>query len=546
MSSPRVRRILLLALVGGILVDVVVPGNAAGVNAPIVMLALLGGAFFVAGRDGFRRLDVADAWMPPAAVGLAAMAAVRADDWLILWDLAFAAALAAGSIACLAGGRITRGVVPRVLELAVGVTAAAGAGILVLVGGMPDPHAAPAEPPPSPYAARPGTAAAGPDRLRRWVVRVAPVLRGVVIAVPIVFVFGALFVSADAVFARLASDVLSWHPDVDVEDLVGRAFVVLLVAWCAAGLLGLAGGLMPVFLPDALEVGGAAARPARRSLGAASATDLAGPDRDRLGSTEAATVLAVVDGLFAVFVVLQVAYLFGGHETMTLAGLTYAEYARRGFFELVLVAVLAGTLAVTLDLAVGLRSRVQLAAALALLGLTGVVLASALLRLRLYQDAYGWTELRFVVLTAIAWLSVALAVAAGLLLARRTPWTLHALGIMVLVTIAAMNVVGPQAFVTARNVERAIDPSLVPPGGRTGLDAGYLEELGDEAVVPVLAAWDRLGAGDRLALEPFLRHRAEALRSDPRLLGWPAWNLTRERARAALATWEVAAGAASR
>ena len=38
---------------------------------------------------------------------------------------------------------------------------------------------------------------------------------------------------------------------------------------------------------------------------------------------------------------LQVAYLFGGLDTLDAAGITYAQYARRGFFELVAAACLA-------------------------------------------------------------------------------------------------------------------------------------------------------------------------------------------------------------
>jgi hypothetical protein len=266
----------------------------------------------------------------------------------------------------------------------------------------------------------------------------------------------------------------------------------------------------------------------------------------RLGAVEATTIVLVVDVLFGVFVALQLAYLFGGRDTLAVAGLTYAEYARRGFFDLVIVAVLAGTLAVTLDLAVAHRTRLHLAGALTLVGLTAVILVSAFLRLRLYQDAYGWTELRFVVLAAILWLGAALAITGGLLVTRRTPWVLHALGVLVLVAVAAMNIAGPQAFVAQRNLERAIDPSLVPAGGRTGLDADYLWELGDEAVVPVVGAWTRLGAGDRAALAPALQQRSTELATDPALRGWPAWNLTRERAREALRAWEAAQGTASR
>jgi hypothetical protein len=73
-------------------------------------------------------------------------------------------------------------------------------------------------------------------------------------------------------------------------------------------------------------------------------------------------------------------------------------------------------------------------------------------------------------------------------------------------------------------------------GGRNGLDEGYLASLGDEAVPAVAAAVDRLpDPVDRAALERFLDGRAAELRENPALLGWPAWNLARERARAALA-----------
>ena len=366
------------------------------------------------------------------------------------------------------------------------------------------------------------------DRLRPWL----PVYRGLLIATPILLVFALLFASADAVFAGLVRDALHLPISIDVEDVTGRAVVVLVVAWAAAGLFALGAGRLPLLIPGPST----SPVPQARSLGAASAADLA-RGRGALGSTEAATVLVAVDALFAAFVVLQLAYLFGGRDTLAVAGMTYADYARRGFFELVAVAVLAGTLVVCLDLAVRWRSRAQLAAGVALLALTGVVLASALVRLRLYQDAYGWTELRFVVLVAIGWLALALGLTAWLVATRRTRWTLHVLGILVLATVAGMSVVGPQSFVADRNLERALDPSLVPAGGRSGLDRAYLASLGDEAIPAVVAAYDRLPAADRLGLDGFLRRRAADLRADPTLQGWPSFNVTRERARAALAAW---------
>jgi hypothetical protein len=524
-------RILLLAVAGGVLTDVLVPGNVVGLNAPLLVAALLAAAMLTAGREGLARMDPADAWLGPAALALAAMAAVRADPWLVTADLLLAVAMAAGAIACLGGGRVTRGLVPRVLTVTAGVIAAALVGAVEVLAALRRPRAAAS----AADAGRP----AGDDtrgRLGRLLRRAAPVLRGLVIAVPLVVVFAALFASADAVFDQLARQALDWRLDLDLGDLADRALVVTLAAWVAAGLLALAGARLPALagaswpahaMPGGAPDGG-------RSLGAASAAVMA--RKSRAGTIEATTVLLVLDALFVAFVVLQLAYLFGGRDTPAAVGLTYAEYARRGFFELVAVAILAGSLVVALDLAVVRRSIAQLAAAVALLGLTAVVLASALLRLRLYQDAYGWTELRFVVLVAIGWLAAAVVVTIVLLASRRTRWTLHVLGIMVLVTVAGMNVVGPQAFVADRNLERALDPSLVPAGGRTGLDTPYLSSLGDEAVPAVARAIARLpDPADRAWLERFLDGRAAELRENPSLLGWPAWNLARERARAALA-----------
>ena len=400
MARVTVRRVLLLAALVGVLFDLVVPGHAPGLNALVVTAVLLLAAALVADPAALRRFDPADAWLPVAALVLASMAAVRADPWLVTADVLLAGALVAGSIAAFAGTRITRGIVPRVLEAAGGVAAAACVGTLAILQRSAADRADAA----GPRDEQAGAAARIRAGLRPW----TPVLRGLLLAAPIVVLFTLLFASADAVFAGLARTALGFHVEADLDDLATRATVIAVVAWGAAGLLALAGGLLPTLVP------GSDARPAGRSLGAASSADLARGGLT-VGSTEAATVLVVVDLLFAAFVALQLAYLFGGRDTLALAGLTYADYARRGFFELVAVARAgrdARRRASSSPCAGGrapARSRV-----LALLALTASSSLSAFVRLRLYQDAYGWTELRFVVLTAIVWLAVALAATAWL------------------------------------------------------------------------------------------------------------------------------------
>src|SRR5207248_10267848 len=108
----------------------------------------------------------------------------------------------------------------------------------------------------------------------------------------------------------------------------------------------------------------------------------------RLGATEVAAALAVVDLLFLAFVLVQLRYLFGGQGLVeTRVHLTYAQYARHGFFELVAVALLVLPLLLGADyLTRGAERRARLVRMLsvALVALVLVVMASALQRMRLY------------------------------------------------------------------------------------------------------------------------------------------------------------------
>jgi Domain of unknown function (DUF4173) len=332
---------------------------------------------------------------------------------------------------------------------------------------------------------------------------VAPVLRGLLIAVPVAIVFVALFSAADAVFARIVGNIFGL--EIDLGDAGWRMALAAALAWVAAGAIGVVGSDAPAQTADVGRAGW------------------------RIGATEVVTVLVVVNAIFAVFVALQAAYLFGGLDTLELTGLTYAAYARRGFLELVAVAVLVGTTVLVLEALVQPRTRRYVVAALALTGLTGVVLASAALRLRLYQEAYGWTELRFYVLTAIVFLALGLLLAIRAIIAGRSRRLLHGFFALGLTVALAANVIGPVRFVTDANLERALHPELVPPNGSTGLDVDYLVVLDTDAVGPLVDALPDL--------DPALRRQVEATLSDRDVVTsrqWQDWSLSRLIAASAL------------
>jgi len=256
----------------------------------------------------------------------------------------------------------------------------------------------------------------------------------------------------------------------------------------------------------------------------------------------AVVVLLVLDAVFGLFVVLQAAYLFGGLDTLALSGMTYSEYARRGFFELVIVAVLSGAVVLALDATVVERSRTFRVAAAGLAVLTGVVLLSATVRLGLYQQAYGWTELRFFTLAGISWLGVGVVATVAGVLVERAGWVPRVMVGAGLAIALVVNAIGPQAFVASQNLARAMDPSLVPADGESGLDVRYLGSLGDDVVPLLVEAVPRLPEAEATRVEGVLRRRALDIVTAGGPPGLPSWNLGHERAREALRAGGYIAG----
>jgi hypothetical protein len=519
MTRPVALRILGLAAVIGLVAQALLLGNLLGVNAPILAAALLGAAYLLRPTD--RRIDPLDRWLPPAALAISVSIAVRADPTLLLIDLAAAGALLGASIAAIAGMAVTRRSAVAVVELGFLVLGWAGIGILRVTAATRRRDE------------DPGTGSGSVrSRLPPWV---GPIARGLLIALPVLFVFASLFSAADAAFDRLMGRLFTWN--VDLGEIPLRLSVAFLIAWAVAGLLAVAsGGLDPTLDEGPAPPPG----PPAQSLGAA-ALGLADPDRAaamtagiRLGAIESATILIAVDVLFGLFVVVQLAYLFGGLDTLAVTGLPYAQYARSGFFELVWVAALAGGLLATVHAIAARRTPALVGAGLALAGLTAVILASALLRLRIYQDAYGWTELRFYVLATIVWLGIGIGITFVLVARDRMRWLLHGLAIAAVVVLVGINLVGPSRLIAEQNVARVLDPALVPVDGKTGLDLGYALRLGDDAIPALVVALPALDPSDRSALLRRLHARRDALVADG--ADWPSWNLGRELARRALAT----------
>jgi len=433
MDPRTARRLALLALGLGIVGDILFDRQALGINVPFAIATAMTAGTVVRPRG--TRIDRLDVWLPPVGLLAAVGVALRTDPPIVALDVALATAATLAWLVAVSGQAVTRRSVDVVIAFGVWASLWLGFGGTTVVAG----------------AARDGAIRdAG-----RWGRPLLPVLRGLALATPVVVVLGALLAGADDGFAAIVGRIA--HLPFDLPDLSVRAVIVIAFAWIAAGALAVANGGLP-FQPAAPGLAGAEPR----SLGAAARSGIG----DRTGwialpgATEALVVLLVVDVLFGVFVAVQLGYLFGGLATVLGTGVTFSDYARAGYFELVIVVVLVGALLVVAEAAGG-RSRAFLGAALALVGLTFVILASAAVRLGLYLDVYGWTELRFYVAASIAWLAIGGVTLAALIARDRIRWLVHGLAFAAVAVTLVVTAIGPQAFMAQQNLARAIDPSLV-------------------------------------------------------------------------------------
>lgn len=428
-SRSNERTFAVLAVVAGIVAALITVDVDPGLNL-ILVGALMSAAVLSVAR---RRLTVVDWALGIAAFLFLAMFAVRTSEPLLFFDLCAAAGL--GSLA-MHGGSTWRDVL------------AGGFAVLTkLYRGL-----APVVRPLAGWARPTDGFAHG------------PLLRGSAVGIALIVVFGVLFASADQAFARFAEDFLV--PSWDLGLVPFRAAAFLMVV-CFTGAYAI--------------VATTPAETRTRSRWAA----LWAPAKEprRLQRPEWIVPLVALNAVFLAFLSVQVTVLFGGEQhVVQTTGLTYAEYARSGFFQLVTIAALV---LVVIAVAVHLtkpepgRDRVLLKALLGLLCvLTLVVLFSALRRLGLYEEAYGFTRARFFVHVAIVWLAVVLlaVIAAGVRWDSR--WLPRAVVGASAVILLAVNLMNPDAFIARKNLDRY---------QATGkIDTVYLSTLSLDAV-PVLS-----------------------------------------------------------
>ena len=280
------------------------------------------------------------------------------------------------------------------------------------------------------------------------------ITRGFVLGVPVVLVVGLLLAWADPIFR-------SWF---DLTALLRHLMFAAIGAWVAIGLSRAASARQP--------------SPRLRSAPA-------------LGTVEAVFILGGLCGLYLAFVAAQfVALSDGGHHVLVTEGLTYAQYARSGFFQLLACAAI--TLIVLLAVRACASPDHPAIASLSALtvALTVGVVVVAIRRLQLYEAAFGLTMLRLACLVAAGWIGEVFLLLGASIPRRGLPRRRYASVVVIsgLVLIGLWGIANPASIVARTNMHRAAQ------GHR--FDLSQVAVLGPDAVPALLAGLGEAGPAE--------------------------------------------------
>ena len=376
-----------------------------------------------------------------------------------------------------------------------------------------------------------------------WSKHLISVLRGLAIAVPLLLIFGALFVAADAVFEGFVQKTLN----INTEILFKHTFLIGVFSWLTAGYLR-------GFLRDGLaqEEPIAAGEVKTPVL---SVTEIKEEDSEQkplpeekkiwewrnfdnsvlprsltLGAIETSIVLGLLNLLFLSFVVVQISYLFGGMSLVqNTPDFKLAEYARRGFGELVVVAALVLPILLLSHWLLRkdnpLNEKIYRVLAGIQIVLLFVIMLSATQRLFLLTgiSGYGLTTNRLYPMVFMIWLALVFVWFAGTVLrGARERFAWGALWSLMFV-LGLLHVFNPDEYIVRTNVR------LMQQGRM--FDSNYMTELSDDAAAALLESLPVMNFEQQCVVKRKLARRFQTAGTEN---DFRTWNYSRWQARRAM------------
>lgn len=248
------------------------------------------------------------------------------------------------------------------------------------------------------------------------------------------------------------------------------------------------------------------------------------------------TILIAINCVYIVFTLIQFGYMFSPLSNALPPEFTYSEYARRGFFELLMVTLINFSLVLS-SIRFTRKDRnlvartVQILHSLLII-CTVVILSSAYLRMSLYEAVYGYTYLRVLTHSFMIFLGVLFVIAFYKIWNER----ISLLKPYIVVSILAymlLNFVNIDVIIVNNNIARYVETGK--------LDPYYLRNLSSDSIPSVvnLLKDGKVFKDENVFRDEYMSHDIKNyLAGQQNLLskeqGWQSFNLSRQKAKQVL------------
>lgn len=329
-------------------------------------------------------------------------------------------------------------------------------------------------------------------------------VKGIIMAAPFLVVFTLLFMSADAMFNNFVNRTIHLSiPATFIPQMFIIGIISIGVLGALAHIFGFINTTINSFIP-------------RKAFSNDNPVDR---------TIESAVFLSLIAALFLLFIGFQATYLFGGVVNILQNGMTYAQYARQGFWELLVVAFITLLLLLALD-KYSLKSLQNRKwwftfPSLIIIAEVLVIIISAFKRLMLYQSVYGMTTLRLYVSGTIVLLGVIFVILLVKFVMHKSS-AFFMLGVLLslISALIVFNLINPDKLIADTNIKRYNEGQQI--------DIYYLSNLSADAVPSLLTVYDKFSEEEKTELNYTMTDKRMDLEFSKK--DWQSYNISREKA----------------
>ncbi len=314
---------------------------------------------------------------------------------------------------------------------------------------------------------------------------------GVIIALPLLLLFSAFFVDADAIFAQKLKEFF------DFEHSLGWRIVRTILGTLLFG----------AFFYVVID---------KEHTLTYQEKNIA-----KFDSVIVGTILTLINILFLAFVSIQISYLFAGKTFVFENDITSADYARSGFFELLGVILLSALIMLIVYRSYSAHKLPKFITFLQvfLMVQVGIIAASALKRMNIYQIDYGYTVLRLYVEWFIYFTLFILLVSVVSLIGRITFWRFFYMSILTgLAALVLVSFINVDSIIAKENIHRFVEEEKT-------LDVSYFKKLSLDAFPDMILLLDeknieRLNVADILLFQDIIKNAEQQVEKHDSFFEW--------------------------